>query len=148
MKVSSVNNNRIQRSNNVAFKGFSIKKDDYGEKYYRFSYPCDYNRYDCYLSIVNVEPQRNGDYKIGSTLHNYDQNADRIKLHPGMNDVDVQYAYRLAENQPFAYQYQIVPKAAPGAIPMFKVDAGDLLKFITWLFRAVLFQTKPVLQFC
>lgn len=127
MKVSSVNNNRIQRSNNVAFKGFSIKKDDYGEKYYRFSYPCDYNRYDCYLSIVNVEPQRNGDYKIGSTLHNYDQNADRIKLHPGMNDVDVQYAYRLAENQPFAYQYQIVPKAAPGAIPMFKVDAGDLL---------------------
>lgn len=126
MKVSNVNN-RLSVNNKLSFNGFDVKRDDYGDQYYKFSYPCDYNRYDCYLTLVNVIPQGNGDYKIGETLHNYEQDADRIKLEPGSNDIDIQYAYRLAERQPFAYQYQLVPKGFPDSIPMFKTDVGDVL---------------------
>ncbi len=126
MKVSSINN-RLSVKNKLSFNGYDVKKDNYGDNYYKFSYPFDANRYDCYLTIVNVIPQNNGDYKVGKTLHNYEQNADRIKLQPGENNVDIQYAYRLAEKQPFAYQYQLVPKSHPNNTPMFKTDAGDLL---------------------
>lgn len=126
MKVSNVNN-RLSVSNKLSFEGYDIKKDNYGEKVYKFSYPCDYNRYDCYLTLVNVIPQENGDYKAGETLRNYEQNTDRIKLKPGENEIDIPFEYRIAEKQPFAYQYQLVPKQYPTATPMFKVESGDIL---------------------
>jgi len=126
VKVNNINN-RLSISNKLSFEGYDVKKDNYGDKYYKFSYPCDYKRYDCYLVLVDAIPQENGDYKIGKTLHNYEQDANRIKLNPGENNIDIQYAYRLAEKQPFAYQYQLVPKSNPDAIPMFRVESGDLL---------------------
>ncbi len=126
MKVSSVNN-RLSIQKTPAFKGFDVVKDEYGDKVYNFSYPYDTKRYECYLQLVSLIPDKNGDYKIGKTLHNYDEDTDLIKLKPGDNLIDLNYAYRLAERQPFGYQYQLKPIGYPDAVPMFKVDSGDIL---------------------
>lgn len=126
MRISNIDN-RLSVHKKPSFGGFEVKKDEYGEKYYNFSYPFDSKRYECYLQLASVIPDENGDYKLGEVLHNYEDDADLIKLNPGDNKIDLNYAYRLAERQPFAYQYQLKPIGYPNAIPMYKVDAGDLL---------------------
>ncbi len=127
MKVSSINNNRISSYKKPSFEGYNVKKDNYGERYYQFSYPYDANRYDCYLSLAEAIPLANGDYKLGKTLRNFENKTDELKLSPGANNIDIAYAYRLAKYEPFAYHFVLRPKAYPDAVPMFKVDAGDLL---------------------
>lgn len=126
MKVDNINN-RLSVYRKPSFGGFDVKKDEYGEKLYNFSYPYDSKRYNCYLQIVSVKRMPNGDYKIGAPLHNFEENVNLLKLNPGDNKIDLNYAYRLGENQPFAYQYQLKPVNYPDAIPMFKVDAGDVI---------------------
>ena len=126
MKVNSVNN-RLSVQKAPSFKGFDVVKDDYGDRVYNFSYPYDSKRYECYLQLVSLVPDGNKDYKIGKTLHNYEEDSDLIKLNPGDNIIDIGYAYRLAEKQPFGYQFQLKPIGYPDAVPMYKVDSGDIL---------------------
>lgn len=128
MKV--VFNNNIKSLNKPNFTGFERKKDEYGEKYYEWSYPYDSNRYDCYLEVYPVAPDKNGNYDTNSfdiKYRNILDGKDSIKLEPGKNKIDLDYIFGRYGNAPFAYHYSLVPKSNPGAIPIYKVDAGDLV---------------------
>ena len=128
MKVSL--NCKTDKFKSPKFTGFEIKKNDYGERYYEWSYPYDQNRYDCYLEVYPVLPDKNGDYDKNSfndKYRNIFNGKDSIKLNPGPNNIDLDYIFARNENAPFAYHYSLIPKSNPGAIPIYKTDAGDLV---------------------
>ena len=119
--------------NNQSFKGFELKKDERGKKYYSFSYPFDPNKYTCYLEIFGVAPDRNGDYdKKGiRPLRNYAVEGQTEvyskRLLPGENKVYLNKDFRLANNAPFAYHYSLVPNTNKSAPPIYKIEAGDVI---------------------
>lgn len=120
----------------TAFKGFEIKKDDNGEKYYSFSYPFDSNKYKCYLEVFAVAPDKNGDYdkKGVRRLKNYSSDVPEERyakrILPGENKVDMRRDFRLMANAPFAYHYTLIPTENKEAPPIYKVEAGDVIGYI------------------
>ncbi len=127
MKVSL--NDKFRAIKQTNFTGFNIKKDEYGEKYYEWSYPYDPQRYDCYLELYSVVPDKNGDYDTNgfTKIKNPRNKSEAIQLKPGLNKIDLAYDFRIPENAPFAYHYSLVPKANKDALPIYKIDAGDIL---------------------
>ena len=128
MKVSL--NNSIQANKRLAFMGFEPAKDEFGEKYYNWSYPYDSNHYDCYLDVFPVTPDKNGDYEhntFDKPYKNILNGENTIKLQPGNNKIYLDYIFGRVEDAPFAYQYRLLPKNNPDAIPIFQVDPGDLI---------------------
>ena len=128
MKVSL--NNSIQANKRLAFMGFEPAKDEFGEKYYNWSYPYDSNHYDCYLDVYPVTPDKNGDYEhntFDKPYKNILNGENTIKLQPGNNKIYLDYIFGRVEDAPFAYQYRLLPKNNPDAIPIFQVDPGDLI---------------------
>ena len=129
MKVNF--NNNLHLSTQPAFKGFEVAKDEYGEKYYEWSFPFDKNRYDCYLDVYPVTPDHNGNYdnnKFDSPYTHIINGTSTIKLEADRkNKVYLDYIYGRPENAPFAYHYRIVPKGRPNAVPIIQFDAGDLI---------------------
>ena len=126
MKVNF--NNNINGFKHPKFTGFEIKKDEYGERYYEWSYPYDKNRYDCYLEVYPVIPDKNGDFDNNDFRYKYRNIFDgktSVKLNPGKNKIDIDYIYGRQEDAPFAYHYCLVPKF--NSTPIYKVDAGDLV---------------------
>ena len=127
MKVSLNNNLHIHKQPN--FKGFEVAKDEYGEKYYEWSYPHDSDHYDCYLDVYPVAPDKNGNYENNdfTPYTNILTGENTIKLEPGKNKLYLDYLFGRVEDTPFAYHYRFVPKGKPDAIPFFQVDSGDLI---------------------
>ena len=129
MKVNI--NSKLQIPNNVKFTGFEVKKDEYGERVYSFSYPYDPKKYDCYLEAYPAIPNMyTGNYdegSIGAKYKDIETGEKQIKLQPGENKLYLDYLFGRAENAPFAYHFKLQPKNNPSAVPIFKVDAGDMV---------------------
>ena len=124
---------KIQSSKQPVFKGFEVGKDEYGEKYYKWSYPYDSNRYRCYLDVYPVFPDKNGDYdknKFDRKYVDIIDGSDSIELEPGdseNNKIYLDYKFGRIEDAPFAYHYRLVPKDNESAPPIIRFDAGDLV---------------------
>ncbi len=128
MKVSL--NQTIQSSKQPNFKGREIAKDEYGERYYKWSAPFDPSRFDCYLDVYPVQPDRNGDYSSNDFKKRYKDirtGKDSIQLNAGINNIDLDYIFGRVQDAPFAYRYRLQPKGNPSAPPIFMVDAGDVV---------------------
>ena len=116
-----------------SFKGYELRKDENGDKYYSFSYPYDSNKYDCNLELFWVARDENGDYGKSGFRPLKNSSAEEgtdpfsYKMKPGENRVYLKSDYRIPEDAAFAYHYSLVPKGVKGAVPIYKVDAGDLV---------------------
>lgn len=123
-------NNKIQLPKQPVFKGLEAAKDEYGEKYYEWSFPYDSAHYDCYLDVFPAAPDKNGNYDNNSFDKPYTNvvtGENSIKLKPGKNKIYLDYLFGRVENTPFAYHYRFLPKNKPDAIPFFQVDPGDIV---------------------
>lgn len=134
MKVSL--NSKLQSNQQTSFKGFEVKKDEYGERYYEWSFPYDSNRYNCYLDIFPVVPDKNGDYEnntFDNPYRNFFDGSLSFQLNPNpennpgkKNKVYLDQRFGHPEDAPFAYHYRLVPKDNSGK-SVICFDAGDLL---------------------
>ncbi len=128
MKVSLTRT--LQASKQPDFKGREIAKNEYGERYYRWSAPFDPSRFDCYLDVYPVTPDRNGDYYSNDFKKRYKDirtGEETIKLEAGINNIDLDYIFGRVEDAPFAYRYRLQPKNDLTAPPIFMVDTGDIV---------------------
>jgi hypothetical protein len=112
-------NSKLQSNQQTSFKGFEVKKDEYGERYYEWSFPYDSNRYNCYLDIFPVVPDKNGDYEnntFDNPYRNFFDGSLSFQLNPNpennpgkKNKVYLDQRFGHPEDAPFAYHYRLVP---------------------------------------
>lgn len=100
MKLNSV---LAQNLNSMSFRGFQHVKSNIGANEYDFNYPYDDSKYDAYLEILSAENDTNHDFHPKSVL-------DSVKLNPNGVKVNLERAYGLPHNAPFAYRYKLVDK--------------------------------------
>ena len=60
MKVSL--NHTLQCLKQPVFKGSELRKDEFGDEYYEWSFPFDAKKYNCYLDVYPVVADKNGNY--------------------------------------------------------------------------------------
>ena len=138
MKVSLNSALQVRKQPNYQpkFTSCEIQKDDYGERVYEWSFPFDPTKYNCYLDVYPIKPDKNGSYDKNDFKRKYVDirtGNDYIKLNPGSNVLDFDYILGKAHNAPFAYHYRLQPKNdnddndKPNAFPIFMFDAGELI---------------------
>ncbi len=122
MKVTAVD----KSLSNVTFQGYKPTKNDRGEKVHEFNFPFDSNVYDCYLEVYEVGQDDKGNYFVTDLIDNSDTADGKLKLQPGINQVDLASSYFLPENRAFAYHYKLVNKNNQNE-QYFRIDAGDVI---------------------
>lgn len=124
MKVSlnlGKNNAEIQKQN-VAFGGFKVVKSDDGFKEVEFAYPYDEDKEDCYLELFRLDKDSYNNYFSTGKIYSK-KGADRYKMSPGSNRIDLARTYGIDDNTPFAYHYVVVDKK--NGYTKTRIDAGD-----------------------
>ena len=114
-----INIDRLKHVTTPSFKGYNYSKSENGLKEYKFNYPFDSNKYDCYLEVYSVEknPANCYEYNIKKDLFNGDEVNNRhnysslVKIEEGGTTVNLGYKYsQLSCDEPFAYRYRLVNK--------------------------------------
>ena len=124
MKVSlnlGKNNAEIQKQN-VAFGGFKVVKSDDGFKEVEFAYPYDEDKEDCYLELFRLDKDSYNNYFSTGKIYSK-KGADRYKMSPGSNRIDLARTYGIDDNTPFAYHYVVADKK--NGYTKTRIDAGD-----------------------
>ncbi len=128
MKVSL--NHTFQCLKQPAFKGSELRKDEFGDEYYEWSFPFDAKKYNCYLDVYPVVADKNGNYDSNDFKKKYidiTTGADCVKLEPAGNKVYLDYIFGKVHDAPFAYRYRLQPIDNPNAPAIVRVDAGDIV---------------------
>lgn len=123
MKVNSVNSG----ISNINFKGFAPAKDNRGYKTYEFNFPFDEDKYDCYLELFNVDKDSDSNYRITEIIPNFSTGDEQLKMHSGVNSVNLSKDYFIPEDMPFAYHYKLIDKKSENGTPSYHVDAGNVI---------------------
>lgn len=124
MKVSlnlGKNNAEIQKQN-IAFGGFKVVKSEDGFKEVEFAYPYDEDKEDCYLELFRLDKDSYNNYFSTGKIYSK-KGADRYKMSPGSNRIDLARTYGIDDNTPFAYHYVVVDKK--NGYTKTRIDAGD-----------------------
>ncbi len=124
MKVSlnlGKNNAEIQKQN-IAFGGFKVEKSEDGFKEVEFAYPYDEDKEDCYLELFRLDKDSYNNYFSTGKIYSK-KGADRYKMSPGSNRIDLARTYGIDDNTPFAYHYVVVDKK--NGYTKTRIDAGD-----------------------
>lgn len=112
--------------NNISFKGYETVLNQYGNKEYKFYYPFDETKYNCYLEIFKVDDKGN----VKDILENVNWQQKSVKLEQGKNSFNLRSDYRLEPDEPFAYHYKLYPlengKEDTGN-PIYQLDAGKTI---------------------
>ena len=137
MKVSLSNTLQVHKQPNAYpnFKGCEIKKDDYGERIYEWSFPFDSTKYNCYLEVYPVKPDKNGNYDKNDFSRRYvdiTTGKDYIEIKPDKStSIDLDYIFGRTPNAPLAYRYRLQQKPkknqAVDTTPIYMFDAGYLI---------------------
>lgn len=124
MKVSlnlGKNNAEIQKQN-IAFGGFKVVKSEDRFKEVEFAYPYDEDKEDCYLELFRLDKDSYNNYFSTGKIYSK-KGADRYKMSPGSNRIDLARTYGIDDNTPFAYHYVVVDKK--NGYTKTRIDAGD-----------------------
>lgn len=136
MKVSI---DKQSSARNVNFKGYETEKNKIGGFQYTFNFPYDSSKYYGYVELCAVKKDKYGNYSIISGLPNKNIDVSNVSpdkkqevamalpLESGKTTVNLSNDYGLGEKSSFGYHFKLVPKN--GGIPIYQVDAGDVMDF-------------------
>jgi len=124
VKVNLISN-PVNNTKNVNFTGYKWTKDEHGFKNFETSYIFDENNQDCYLEIYTLNTDENGNYYISDKARSRQGGADRIKMKPGSNKVNLTKTFGILPDKPFAYHYVVRDRGGRETVA---IDAGDSIK--------------------
>ena len=109
----------------VNFEGYKTTKSEYGFKETEFAYPYDPDVYNGYVQFFKVETDDKGNYYTTGKAFTRSGEDKVFVPYDGSKRIDLMETFGFAENQPYAYNFNLIRKDGRGNV--IKVDAGDVI---------------------